>query len=352
MYDLTIQSSSGEYSIKIGNQLVRSLPGKEIIVIADGRLRSATHFFGDRRIFIDVVELNKSLSTCESVIEEMKLKECNRGTTVIAIGGGFVQDVATLTSALYMRGLNWIFVPTTLMAMMDSCIGGKSSINVGAYKNLVGNFYPPREIVIDLTFVQTLDDVAIASGLSEGVKICFARGLEEFARFRRLRTAISSYDSATGAELIAHILNCKKWFVENDEFDIGSRQLLNFRHTFGHAIESSTDFEIPHGIGVTLGMLAAMNHPDAIIGDAEIALREECHSIIAPVQHKFLETMENFDRKKFERAILGDKKHTSTLFRLVLPKNGMLQVVEIERSEKAILNLVSAMELALDSVSA
>ena len=145
MFELLIQSSTKIYPIMIGLDLIKDLQERDAVVIADSNLDHNKIVFGDRVIRIEANERNKNLATCEFVIQEMKRLACNRDTVVIAMGGGFIQDVATLASALYMRGISWIFVPTTLMAMMDSCIGGKSSINVGLSKNLIGNFYPPKE---------------------------------------------------------------------------------------------------------------------------------------------------------------------------------------------------------------
>jgi 3-dehydroquinate synthase len=260
MFELSIQSSTRSYPISIGVRAIEALRNEETVVIADSKLDHVSKLFGNRVIKVEASEAHKNLATCESVIQQMKTLGCNRDTTVVAIGGGFVQDIATLVSALYMRGVSWTYIPTTLMAMMDSCIGGKSSINVANAKNLIGNFYPPMEILIDLAFVASLDDVAIASGLSEGVKICYAKGPSSFAKFCSYRQEIRDYSSPLGAEFVAHILNAKKWFVETDEFDQGPRKLLNFGHTFGHALESATEFSVPHGIAVGVGVIAALNH--------------------------------------------------------------------------------------------
>ncbi len=350
MSELSIQSSTRSYTITIGVGTLEALKMQDSVIIADSKLHHVSKQYGDRVIKIEAIEANKNLATCESVIQQMKAMGCNRDSVVVAIGGGFVQDIATLVSALYMRGISWKYVPTTLMAMMDSCIGGKSSINVGGAKNLIGNFYPPTEILVDLSFVASLNNVAIASGLSEGMKICYAKGPSAFAAFCAFRQGVTDYATPLGAELVAHVLNAKKWFVETDEFDQGPRKLLNFGHTFGHALESATDFSIPHGIAVGIGVVAALSHPLSHQGPNEQRLEEECLSILVPIASEFSEVLSQFDGPIFEKAFLGDKKHSKESFRLVLSQQGTLLLVDVERSEKAVADVVEAMRLALVKV--
>lgn len=348
MFELTIQSSTRSYPITIGPGAIESLRGRDFVILVDANLGDTAKRVGSRVIALSASEEKKTLTTCESVISQLKELGANRDTVILAIGGGYIQDIATLVCALYMRGISWIYVPATLMSMMDSCIGGKSSINVGSAKNLIGNFYPPMEIVIDPTLIATLDDVAIASGLSEGVKICYAKGPTAFEKFCAFRSSVDDYNSELASEWIAHVLNAKKWFVETDEFDQGPRKLLNFGHTFGHALESATDFAIPHGIAINLGVLAALQHPLSHQGTLETKLAKECLSILAPVLEQIKGAVESFDVKKFEKAFLGDKKHSSQMFRLVLSQQGTLRVVEVEKSDHEIAIVVEAMRHVLD----
>lgn len=352
MFELTIQSSTRSYPITIGSGAIENLKGRDFIILADANLVDVAKRIGSKVIELSASEEQKTLATCEGVISQLKELGANRDTLILAIGGGFVQDIATLVSALYMRGISWIYIPTTLMSMMDSCIGGKSSINVGSAKNLIGNFYPPMEIIVDPALILTLDDAAIASGLSEGVKICYAKGPAAFEKFCLYRSSVDSYDSELAGEWIAHVLNAKKWFVETDEFDQGPRKLLNFGHTFGHALESATNFAIPHGIAINIGVLAALQHPLSHQGTLERKLAEECLSILAPVSTQLKSDVESFDVKKFEKAFLGDKKHSSQMFRLILSQQGTLRLVEVERNDQEIAIVVEAMRHVLDVVLA
>ena len=175
-----------------------------------------------------------------------------RGGSVIALGGGIVQDLGTMAASVYMRGVRWAYAPTTLMSMADSCIGGKSSLNVSGVKNLAGNIYPPASVVVDPDFITSLEVEDVAAGLGEAVKIAFCAGPEVFASFLR-----HYEDRAHWEPLIEGVLTAKKWFIEIDEFDHAERRLLNFGHTFGHALEAATDFSVNHGVAVIMGMLAA-----------------------------------------------------------------------------------------------
>ena len=352
MFELTIQSSTRSYPIIIESGAIESLKDRDSLILADINLSTIARSLGKEVIDLAASEEKKTLGTCESVLSQLKELGANRDTVLLAIGGGYIQDIATLASSLYMRGISWIYVPTTLMAMMDACIGGKSSINVGSAKNLVGNFYPPTEIVIDPSLIATLDDSAIASGLSEGVKICYAKGPSSFEKFCTYRETVGDYGSPLAAEWIAHVLNAKKWFVETDEFDQGPRKLLNFGHTFGHALESATDFAIPHGVAINIGVLAALQHPLSHRGGLEEKLAEECLSILAPVSAELKKDMAAFDMTKFEKAFLGDKKHSSRHFRLILSQQGTLRVVEVERNEEEIAVVNQAMRKALSMVAA
>jgi 3-dehydroquinate synthase len=218
-----------------------------------GRIRAA----GLNHVVVVAQETAKSLDRIPEIVARMRQLGVSRDTTLVAIGGGVIQDIAGFVASIYMRGIRWMYVPSTLLGMADSCIGGKSSINVGSFKNIVGTFYPPMSIEIDPTLTQTLSSEQRVAGLCEIAKICYCRGPESFSQYLALGPTPSS-GSDRLAQAIGLSLGAKKWFIEVDEFDRGERLLLNFGHTFGHAIEAASDFRICHGVAVGLGMLAAL----------------------------------------------------------------------------------------------
>jgi 3-dehydroquinate synthase len=259
----------------------------------------------------------KTLRGCEEIVLGLRAAGATRSSCLLAVGGGTVQDAATFAASVYMRGIPWIYAPTTSMAMLDSCIGGKSSINAGSAKNLVGNIYPPRSVQIEPSFAATLTSEMIVSGLAEAVKICFAGGYDAFERFLELAPDPGTPGVEVG--FVEHVLGVKRRFVEIDEFDRAERRLLNFGHTFGHALEAATGFAIPHGVAVAIGVRAAVRHPAAERGAEAERLDDYCSDLLEYVRPDVAEAAELLDAAAFEEAFAHDKKHTSGSFVLVLP---------------------------------
>lgn len=347
MSELTIRTSRGQYDVRIGTDLLTQLPNPGL-VLADHVIAPRVSSIQAPLMTIDASESHKNLTQCEAILRRMREVGCVRESMLIAIGGGMVQDVATLTASLYMRGVPWTYVPTTFMAMADSCIGGKSSINVGEMKNLVGNIYPPTLVLVDLSFTSSLTPAAIASGMAEAIKICFAKGPESFERFVDLRAQAADLSGVEGAALVEHVLRSKQWFVENDEFDRGPRRLLNFGHTFAHALESATGFAVSHGIAVGIGVLAALEHPAARLTGIESDLARETEAILSAAEHDLHRAVAAFDPHAFATAVQSDKKHSRSAYRLILPRAGTLAEVELPRSQESLDGITAGMERVLD----
>ena len=194
----------------------------------------------------------KSLDVLGDVLEEMSKFGMTRADTAIAVGGGVVGDLTGFASSVYMRGIDFYNVPTTLLSEVDSSIGGKTAINLGGVKNIVGAFYQPRGVLIDTNTLSTLPKRQIAAGLAEAVKMAVTSDEELFSLFENL-----SYDEilADIETVILRSLGIKKRIVEEDEREGGLRRVLNFGHTLGHAIEAVGGGELYHGECVALGML-------------------------------------------------------------------------------------------------
>ena len=254
----SVTCSTGSYDVTVAAGLFAQAaewPANSIL-LADEFLASQLPTLPRSPILIPALESNKSLEQLPPLIEQLRRAGVDRGTTLIAVGGGIIQDIAAFAASVYMRGLDWIYVPTTVLAMVDSCIGGKSSINVGPYKNLVGTFHPPQHIRIDPLLASTLPPEQFAGGLVEAAKICFCRGPQSFARYLS-QTPAPLMSPAALEQVILESLQAKKHFIEIDEFDKKERLLLNFGHTFGHALEGASNYGIPHGIAVALGILCS-----------------------------------------------------------------------------------------------
>ena len=350
MSELTVRSSHGDYGIRVELGASAEAQGADVALIDPVVLDLLPHP-PDAMIPVEASEANKTLATCETVLVEMNRIGLRRGGEIVAVGGGVVQDVATLASSLYMRGVPWTYVPTTLMAMADSCIGGKSSINAGGIKNLVGNFNPPRRVLVDPVFITGLPQKARVAGLAEAVKICFARGAASLAVFLDSSAATEPGADEATAALIAHVLASKTWFIEVDEFDQAERQLLNFGHSFGHAWEASCDFAVPHGVGVAVGMLAALAHPSSRSSESTDLLRAYTRAIADTVRNDIASAAARTDGALFRRALAADKKNSRSSLRLVLPgAGGALEIVERPLVDSELRIAEQALRSALEEV--
>jgi len=334
-----VVSSAGEYGVHIGRGLLNSkiVNQAQQIIICDQFFAPAYQALVLKVISIEAVETSKSLDQMSEIVIALRALGANRNTTLLAIGGGVIQDIATFVASVYMRGLKWDYLPTTLLGMVDSCIGGKSSINVGKYKNLIGNFYPPENIYIDLQFIDTLSAEQRVAGLCEAVKICFAHTGTAFERYIALNPEPASSPEKY-QEMISLSLLTKRWFIEIDEHDYKERQLLNFGHTFGHAIEGAANFAIPHGIAVGMGMLAAiefarMNGHFKTVPARVSQLESYTNMLLASVRD-----LPAWIRQVAVDALMdrfnADKKHTGTHYAVIVPDAaGHLIRLELEKNE-------------------
>ena len=312
-----IQSSSGRHPVRITDARVR-----HAVEACDGSVIIADSFFRDQLegldrpiIFVDATEEAKEFQAVGPLIEQCREQGLARGGRIVALGGGVVQDIAGFVATVYMRGVKWTLLPTTLLAMVDSCIGGKSSINVGAFKNLVGSFYPPDEIIVPVRAVETLPAEHIAAGRCEAAKICFARGEQCFDDYAAL--ADGDYE-----RMIELSLGAKKWFIEIDEFDQKERLLLNFGHSFGHALESCTSYGVTHGVAVGVGCLAAVEfsarrHPGLNAHPRVAALSSDLRGILAELP-ALGERLGEVSRDDFFRYWQSDKKHNPREYKPIL----------------------------------
>ena len=348
--DLSVASANSNYFVTSRREEALS-SDKNRIFLCDEKVKAqAMQMLGGDFpwIIVKASEELKTLESCALILEEMAVNGANRDSQLVAIGGGAVQDIATLVASLYMRGIDWLYVPTTLMAMMDSCIGGKSSINVGKFKNLVGNYNAPTSIYINVAFSSTLSPEDISCGVAEGAKICFAAGSDSFLLFVSLieKWRESGSEEDLG-EAIFLSLSKKKWFIERDEFDRNERKLLNFGHSFGHALEASTSFTVPHGIAVLIGMEAALIK--AQVGAVTSAL---ANFIRAEVVHSCFDSRKiTIDEKVFLAALEKDKKNSFDLLNLILPQSdGALAVTSFPLTQEELKECLSSTREALSEL--
>jgi 3-dehydroquinate synthase len=332
-------SSAGLYQIAIsrGQMTVAGSPEVNKLLIVDRHVSEVFGIQSANALIVEASEDAKSLEAMGSYVAQMRRLGASRKTQVIAIGGGTVQDVSTFLCSIYMRGLKWSYMPTTLLAMVDSCIGGKSAINAGGYKNLVGNFFPPQAIEIDLDLIESMSATMRAEGMVEAAKICFARGSSCFADYISRDIQVGSASDEIGA-IVALSLKAKKWFVEVDEFDQSERLLLNFGHTFGHAIEAASDFKISHGIAVGLGILVACEVSRQVHQTAAEAadigrLCQHIRQLLSAVPELHQKVGCIGSTGLLMQHFGSDKKHDHEVYRIIIPNAaGVLSIRELPRA--------------------
>ncbi len=280
----------------------------------------------DKRFIIEATEENKVIDTALAICEKMTEIPAKRNAKIIAIGGGIIQDICGFAASTLYRGIKWTLIPTTLLAACDSCIGGKTSLNYKSYKNLLGSFYPPDDILICPAFFKTLTEKDYLSGLGEVVKFNLMDGQEGIDNISNKMEALLDRDPVALNECVSNSLSFKKSFIEVDEFDRGERIKLNFAHTFGHAIETVTHYEIPHGTAVAIGMIMADSlSADRGLLSADTASR--CEQILLQII-KIGFDFRSMDKDRFLSAVKKDKKQVdNAITAVLLTDNDGLKIV-------------------------
>lgn len=295
-YDIIIERGALKRADKYFN-----LTRKVLIVTDDGvpdeYPRTVANLSGEAlTLVIPKGEKSKNFDNYKMILETLVGADFTRGDCVVAVGGGVVGDMAGFAAATYMRGIDFYNVPTTLLSQVDSSVGGKTAIDFGGYKNIVGAFYPPKCVIIDPETLSTLDDCQLSNGLCEIIKVAATCDGELFSL---LENGIEGRMD----EVITRAVNIKKSVVEADEREAGLRRVLNFGHTVGHAIESNCP-ELLHGQCVGIGMLYMCD------GKTQERIRK--------VLEKYgLPTFADVPFERISQAVLHDKKAAGSEITLV-----------------------------------
>jgi 3-dehydroquinate synthase len=227
----------------------------------------------------DVVEIpagerSKSLAVYSEVLERLARSGIKRNGTLFALGGGVVGDLGGFVAATFMRGINFVVLPTSLLAMVDSSVGGKVGLDLPEGKNLVGSFFQPRIVAADLDWLETLPARELSCGLAEVVKMGLLSGEDYFADLDRLEAARARNLDALQT-LILDSIRFKAQIVAEDELEKGRRAILNYGHTIGHGLEAAAGYVLPHGEAVSAGMVAAAHLSREKLGTDLVALHED-----------------------------------------------------------------------------
>lgn len=321
----SVKSRFGEYHVEFCESLSdcirRRVGSGPAFILADQRvydLYQTEISASDCRVILwEATEANKTYQNLERVFELLLDAGFKKNSHLVVIGGGILQDVGGFVASTLYRGVSWDFIPTTLLAQADSCIGAKTSVNLNRAKNLIGTFYPPQTLSLTPTVLGTLSPGDVRSGLCEAVKLAMLDSVDHVEWMRpRLNAAL---DLSGVDELVHRALLIKKSYIERDELDRGIRNLLNYGHTFGHAFESGVNFSIPHGIAVGIGMVAAVTFSKEL-GFVSQEHLDDVRRFLAPLVSSSLRQLKGFGAKAFIEVMKSDKKNTSNDITFVLTR--------------------------------
>jgi 3-dehydroquinate synthase len=351
---LQVDVGHSSYPITIGSGLLsnrelleQQVPGRDFLIVTNTTvaklyLAKLTGSFSQRRIAECILpdgEQHKTLQTAGWVFDALVANKMNRDATVLALGGGVVGDIAGFAAACYQRGIGYAQIPTTLLAQVDSSVGGKTGVNHPGGKNLIGAFYQPRAVITDTDVLATLPDRQLKSGLAEVIKYGCVWDPLLFDWVDRNIAKLLARDAEALGYAIGRSCEIKATVVARDEREHELRAILNFGHTFGHAIEAATGYEkYLHGEAVGIGMLIAADL-SLRLGLIDPALKERMRDILArtglPVEAPRIGAAKAFELMQMDKKVLA----------------GAVRLVLLEKLGRAIITAQYA-QAALDATLA
>lgn len=310
-------SSDREYEVHIGidwhEHLTAIRAGHEkVLIVAPESLRNVLDLTHENIFYTPDGELQKDISTASQIWEKLGEISLSRKDAIVGIGGGATTDLTGFVAATWLRGVDWYAIPTTLAAMVDASIGGKTGINTSSGKNLVGSFYSPVSVGIDLSFLNTLSDRDYSAGLAEVIKTGL---IADVAILGILKSCHDIVEARThSAELIERSVRVKGEVVSQDFKEGRLREILNFGHTYGHAVEKSSRYRLRHGEAVSVGMMYAL-----YLSEKLSALDPSITQEIRLLLEKFSLPVvsEIYGWEEMSNLMLGDKKTRSSALRFI-----------------------------------
>ena len=353
MHVETVNLEDNSYPIFIGEGASLSLEnfdgyiaGKDIAIITNEvvaplYLNEISDLFSNRNVIEYILpdgEQEKKLKTVHKIIDRLMEAGFGRDSTLIALGGGVVGDITGFTASIFMRGINFIQIPTTLLAQVDASVGGKTAVNHKSGKNLIGSFYQPQCVICDSIFLATLEATEISAGLAEIIKYGLIFDSEFFQWLQKNMQQILSNDRAAVDYVIQRSCAIKAEIVAQDEKEQSVRALLNFGHTFGHAIEKLTGYgNWTHGDAVAVGMVLAarLSENMSLITPEDVQNIEEILTAAnLPI------SLPNIDPAELLAAMQSDKKVKDRNIQLVLLKNIGEAFLTADYSQEDLVNIL------------
>jgi len=329
-------SAMGEYDVQVGQ--IKTLPYANSIIVTDENI--AKHHLEKikraigveaRAIIIPAGEEHKNLETVSRLWKAFLENGLDRKSTVIALGGGVISDMSGFAAATYMRGINWIGIPTTLLSMVDASLGGKTGIDLPEGKNLIGSFYPPKLVLADPSLLLTLPERELISGMAEVVK----HGIISDPELFELCSRGMDWVKANLEEIVKRAMAVKIKVIEEDPYERAFRAALNLGHTVGHAVELTSKFDLRHGEAVAIGTVVEAKYAEQI-GIAEKGLADKIAGTMSALGLP-IQIPDEMPREKIIAAMRVDKKKTAKAIRFALPvKIGKVELVNVSDLESVL----------------
>lgn len=337
-------NASRSYEICIGAGILTTLPksltdricGKRVMIVSDdtvyslhaGRIEKLLKENGIRTesFVFPHGEVSKNLYTYQRLVESMSAASMSRQDIIIAVGGGVVGDLAGFAAASYQRGIDYIQIPTTLLAAVDSSVGGKTGLDLEGGKNQIGAVFQPMQVLCDTDMLKTLPEDEYINGCAEIIKYAMIGNAQLLRSIRRM-PVYEQYET-----VITACVSMKRDLVEKDEYDHGARMLLNFGHTVGHAVETCSRYTVPHGKAVAVGM-AVITKAAAEFGFCEGSVYDE---LIELLKQYGLPSETGYTADSMEPVIMNDKKRQGDSITMIVPlKAGVCSMTELPEDSVA-----------------
>ena len=344
---VTFSGKATTYYFDADFSFLEKLVDKEhAVLITDEHLFSAHQrkFGGWSTIVINAGEQFKVQATVDSLIGQLIELGADRKTTLIGVGGGVVTDLTGYVAAIYMRGLSFGFVPTSILAMVDASVGGKNGIDVGVYKNMVGTIRQPQFLLFDYGLLKSLPKEEWISGFAEVIKHAAIKDAVLFRELEKNKLSTYQRDKGALARLIRRNVMIKSRVVEKDEFEKGDRRLLNFGHTLGHAIEKL--YELSHGQAISIGMVVA-----SMLSE-QFTPFKDTNRVIATLKKYGLPTLYDasgalaeFDAKEVMNVLRKDKKKVKDTMNYILLNKigeGIVKPIPVTELDKLLQSIITA----------
>lgn len=325
---VNVKHLNGEYDIIVSNtycdinDYISRITSDDVVVVTDNKVYElyAKNIYNNMAnikkniIIIEADEINKNINTVTHIYDELIRLECNRKSTLIAIGGGVIGDVVAFVASTYMRGIKFVNVPTTTLSQVDSSVGGKTGYDYKGYKNIIGTFYQPSLVYINATVSCEIEQAKFVDGIVEAIKIAIVYCKELYEYIKSNIDNINKRDTNTVWYIIMKAVELKKDIVEEDERENGLRAILNFGHSFGHSIEKINDFNISHGSAVAIGMVLSLKLSTKLLITGE----KLCDEILDVFRQLNLFSVNNVKFDGLFENMKLDKKNDSKDYNIVM----------------------------------